>query len=55
MNDTNQWLLDGDCSKCRRQSYCRKACGAVKRAYRSGFKQALAAVLKEKMKEKKEE
>lgn len=24
--ETDQWLLDGICNKCRRQSYCKKTC-----------------------------
>lgn len=24
--ETEQWLLDGDCSKCRRAEYCSKQC-----------------------------
>lgn len=31
MNDDNErWLSDGDCSKCRREKYCSKACKAQK-------------------------
>lgn len=30
MNDKDRWLTDGDCSKCRRESYCTKACKAQK-------------------------
>ena len=25
-NNSDRWKIDGDCSKCRRQSYCSKAC-----------------------------
>lgn len=25
-NSADRWKIDGDCSKCRRQSYCKKAC-----------------------------
>ena len=28
--ETNQWKLNGDCSKCRRQEFCRKRCAAFK-------------------------
>lgn len=24
--DTEQWKIDGDCTKCRRQRYCSKPC-----------------------------
>ena len=26
INASEQWLLDGDCKKCRRQRYCTKVC-----------------------------
>lgn len=31
MEDNERWLIDGDCSKCRRNSYCSKACTIRKR------------------------
>lgn len=34
MEDNERWLSDGDCSKCRRQSYCKKPCTVKKRRYR---------------------
>lgn len=49
--ETDQWLLDGICNKCRRESYCKKKCGAVKRAWRAGVKKAIATALEEKMKD----
>lgn len=30
--ENEQWKLNGDCKKCRKASYCRKECGASKRA-----------------------
>lgn len=33
--DNERWLSDGDCNKCRRKPYCKKACTATKRALRS--------------------
>lgn len=30
-NENEQWLLDGDCSKCRREKYCSKPCTKAKR------------------------
>lgn len=24
--ETEQWLLDGNCGKCRRKKYCKKTC-----------------------------
>lgn len=32
MNDNEQWKHDGDCTKCRRQKYCSKECGASRNA-----------------------
>lgn len=26
MTETEQWKLDGDCDKCRKQKYCSKSC-----------------------------
>ena len=50
--ETDQWLLLGECNKCRRQPYCKKKCGAIKREFRKGFQQAVAAALEEKIKMK---
>ena len=30
-NENEQWLLSGDCSKCRRENYCAKPCTKNKR------------------------
>lgn len=30
-NKSEQWLLNGDCSKCRRENYCSKPCTLYKR------------------------
>ncbi len=33
MNESNErWNIDGDCSKCRRSSYCGKPCKAFRTA-----------------------
>ena len=53
--ETDQWLLDGECNKCRRESYCKKKCGAVKRAWRAGLKAAVAAALEQRQEEKNED
>lgn len=29
--ETDQWLLGGDCDKCRKDAYCDKECGPYKR------------------------
>lgn len=31
IDETEQWLLNGDCSKCRRKNYCSKGCTRYKR------------------------
>lgn len=53
--ETDQWLLDGICNKCRRESYCKKKCGAIKRAWQAGLKQAVASALEKRMEEKENE
>ena len=30
-NENEQWLLSGNCSKCRREKYCSKPCTRCKR------------------------
>ena len=47
--ETDQWLLNGECNKCRRQSYCRKYCTALKREYKRGVQRAVKAALAEKL------
>jgi hypothetical protein len=49
--ETDQWLLTGECNKCRRLSYCKKKCGAYKREWKKCLKEAVAAVLKDKTNE----
>ena len=29
--ESDRWLIDGDCSKCRRKNYCKKSCTKNKR------------------------
>lgn len=31
IDKTDQWKLDGHCSKCRRELYCNKKCSALKK------------------------
>lgn len=33
--ETDRWLIDGDCTKCRRKDYCKKECTSSKRAMES--------------------
>lgn len=35
INNSEQWKLTGDCSKCRREKYCSKPCTRCKRATNS--------------------
>lgn len=32
INENEQWKLNGDCSKCRRENYCSKPCSANKKS-----------------------
>ena len=44
--ETEQWLLDGNCDKCRKDKYCDKDCGAYKRAIKKAMKEAYEKVMK---------
>ena len=39
--ETEQWLLDGDCDKCRKEKYCDKDCTAYKKYINMQFKKAM--------------
>ena len=52
ISETDQWLLTGECNKCRKQSYCRKPCTAVKREFKKGLEQAVMTALADRIKEK---
>ena len=52
--ETDQWLLTGECNKCRRQPYCRKVCTAVKREFKKGVQQAVKTALAERLSEKQQ-
>ena len=32
--ETDQWLLNGDCTKCRRDKFCSKPCTVVKKNFK---------------------
>ena len=49
INETEQWLLEGDCKKCRKEKYCGKGCKAndrfvTRQAMRLGMKLAAEAL-----------
>lgn len=48
---TDQWLLDGDCGKCRRVNYCKTTCTKRKRAMKELVQRAFAEAMAEKLRE----
>jgi len=42
IDETDQWLLDGICEKCRRKPHCTKRCRANKVGEEKAVKQAFA-------------
>lgn len=42
--ETDRWLIDGDCKKCRRKDYCAKECTKSKR----WFKEAVQKLVEKK-------
>lgn len=47
IEETEQWLLSGDCSKCRREKYCSKQCRkAASRERRILYSAMASAILK---------
>lgn len=40
--NSEQWKSGGNCSICRRKTYCRKACSASKKAFQRDIMQAFA-------------
>ena len=46
--ETDRWLIDGDCSKCRREPYCAKDCTAYKRAMAYLMTETLMKILYDK-------
>lgn len=45
INENEQWLLDGDCNKCRREKYCNKVCTARKRYATSRMASAVMSAM----------
>lgn len=53
-DNTDRWKVDGDCSKCRRESYCKKPCTArIKAGRRAIWSAAGEALLTYMHKERK--
>lgn len=46
-NENEQWLLNGDCSKCRREKYCSKPCTRCKRETKAMMKALVAKTMNE--------
>ena len=46
-NESEQWLLNGECNKCRRQSYCSKSCTRSKRKTEAMVKSFVASQFNE--------
>lgn len=42
MYDNEQWKSEGNCSRCRRKPYCKKACTACKKSFRRDIANAFA-------------
>lgn len=47
IDETEQWLLNGDCSKCRRKNYCSKECTRYKRRTEAELHSLMANKLNE--------
>ena len=47
INESEQWLLSGDCSKCRRNNYCTKPCTRAKRVTHALMKSMVKSKLNE--------
>lgn len=50
--ETEQWLLEGDCDKCRREKYCSKECTAFKRGFDGDFGQWVGDLIQKKHEER---
>lgn len=46
-NENEQWLLNGECNKCRRQSYCSKPCTRNKRRTEAMMHSLVSSTLNE--------
>ena len=41
--ETEQWMLNGDCTKCRRDAYCSKPCTMRKRKLEEFIRRQIAS------------
>ena len=48
--DTEQWLLSGNCDKCRRSKYCHTPCTVAKRSFRTEIALSVFSGMLKKMK-----
>ena len=48
VDESEQWKLRGDCSKCRRQPFCRKRCTAFKKDVQSSIRSATSLFMRQK-------
>lgn len=46
-NENEQWLLNGDCSKCRREKYCSKPCTRCNRKTKAMIQGMISSKLNE--------
>lgn len=47
VNKNEQWLLNGDCGKCRRKKYCSKPCTRHKRETKAMIQGMISSKLNE--------
>lgn len=48
-NKSEQWLLDGDCSVCRRKNYCSKDCNARIKAFEKNVSNSIGSIFLKRM------
>lgn len=47
IDESEQWLLSGNCSKCRRNNYCSKPCTRSKRATNASISSLVSTMMDE--------
>ena len=47
IQENEQWKLQGDCAKCRRNNYCSKPCTRCNRTARARMKKCVAETMNE--------